>query len=98
MSIKTKGLVVEALFELSEMNIKEFMREELTYLGFYRVEASCEFEKRLIQKASCMCKQYLDLLSSPHNLLNEKDLEDILRSVYEINDKLEKFRRITLLN
>ncbi|MHA1148731.1 MAG: hypothetical protein ACTSR8_10845 [Promethearchaeota archaeon] len=96
--VKSKGIVVDVLFELSEVSVKKFVKDELIFLELCMTEASCEFEKRLIQKVSCMSKQYLDLLSSPYNLLNEKDLEDILRIIHQNNEKIECFKRITILN
>ena len=98
MSEQTKGLKVEVLFELNLMNVREFLTKELMYLDLEKSDARCGFQKRLIQKCSCMAKQYLDILQNPDTLLTEKDLEDTVSTIHEINEKIEAFKRIELLN
>ena len=93
-----KGKVVEVLFELNELNVKEFLIDELIYLDLCMVDAKWEFEKRLIQKVSCMCKQYIDIISSPDNRLTDRDLEDLMKTVYDMNKKIERLLRIDLSN
>ena len=93
-----KATIINDLFELTKRNVIEFIRKELFYLSQQADYAENNFEKQIIQNISCICKQFLDILKNPENILSKKDLEDFMNLVYEKKRIIEKFNYFKSLN
>jgi len=98
MNKHSSEIFVEDLFELTPLNLKIFIKNEISVLDFYLTNAKCKFEYNHIKAAIQGLKELSKLLDDPAALFTEKSLEDILNYIYETKNKIEGFYRIKLAN